>query len=35
MTLEIYILLYPHGIELSGEEIIVLPLASIASLFVD
>ena len=25
---------YPRGVEFSGEEVIVLPLASIASLFV-
>ena len=34
MTIEIYILPYPRGVEFSGEEVIVLPLASIASLFV-
>ena len=34
MTIEIYILPYPSGVEFSGEEVIVLPLASIASLFV-
>ena len=26
---------YPHGVAFSGEEVIVLPLALIASLFVD
>ena len=35
MTIEIYILPYSRGFEFSGEEVIVLPLASIASLFVD
>ena len=30
----IYILPYHRGIEFSGEDVIVLPLASIASLFV-
>ena len=30
----IYILPYPRGVEFSGEEVIVLPLAIIASLFV-
>ena len=35
MTIELCILPYPHGVEFSGEEVIVLPLASIASLFVD
>ena len=35
MTIEIYILPYPHGVEFSGEEVIVLPLATLtASLFV-
>ena len=34
-TGDIYILPYPRGVEFSGEEVIVLPLASIASLFVD
>ena len=34
MTIEIYILPYPHGVEFSGKEVIVLPLAIIASLFV-
>ena len=34
MTIEIYILPYPRGVEFSGEEVIVLPLASTASLFV-
>ena len=34
MTIEIYILPYPRGVEFSGEEVIVLPLATIASLFV-
>ena len=34
MTIEIYILPYPRGVEFSGEEVIVLPLAAIASLFV-
>ena len=34
MTIEIYILPYPCGVEFSGEEVIVLPLAFIASLFV-
>ena len=29
------ILPYPRGVEFSGEEVIVLPLATIASLFVD
>ena len=29
------ILPYPRRVEFSGEEVIVLPLASIASLFVD
>ena len=33
-TIEIYILPYPRGVEFSGEEVIVLPLANIASLFV-
>ena len=28
------VLPYPCGVEFSGEEVIVLPLASIASLFV-
>ena len=31
----IYIIPYPRVVEFSGEEVIVLPLASIASLFVD
>ena len=31
----IYILPYPRRVEFSGDEVIVLPLASIASLFVD
>ena len=35
MTIEIYIFPYLRGVEFSGEEVIVLPLASIASLFVD
>ena len=35
MTIEIYILPYPRGVEFSGEEIIVLSLASIANLSVD
>ena len=35
MTIEIYILPYPRGVEFSGEEVIVLPLAFMASLFVD
>ena len=37
MTIDIYIYIlpYPRGVEFSGEEVIVLPLASIASLFVD
>ena len=30
----IYILPYPGGVEFSGEEVIVLPLVPIASLFV-
>ena len=34
MTIEIYILPYPRGVEFSGEEVIVLPLAIIANLFV-
>ena len=34
MTIDIYILPYPRGVEFSGEEVIVLPLAIIASLFV-
>ena len=34
MTIGIYILPYPRGVEFSGEEVIVLPLAAIASLFV-
>ena len=34
MTIEIYILPYPRGVEFSGEEVIVLPLPIIASLFV-
>ena len=34
MTIEIYILPYPRWVEFFGEEVIVLPLASIASLFV-
>ena len=34
MTIEIYILPYLPGVEFSGEEVIVLPLVSIASLFV-
>ena len=34
MMIEIYILPYPRGVEFSGEEVIVLPLAIIASLFV-
>ena len=28
MTIEIYILPHPRGVEFSGEEVIVLPLAS-------
>ena len=35
MTIGIYILPYPRGVELSGEEVVVLPLAFTASLFVD
>ena len=31
----IYILPNPRGVEFSGEEVIVLPLALIANLFVD
>ena len=31
----IYKLPYPRGVEFSGEEVIMLPLASIVSLFVD
>ena len=31
----IYILPYPRRVEFSGEEVIVLPLAFMASLFVD
>ena len=31
----IYILPYPRGVEFSGKEVIVLPLAFMASLFVD
>ena len=34
MTIEIYILPNPRGVEFSSEEVIVLPLATIASLFV-
>ena len=34
MTIEIYILPYPRGVEFSGKEVIVLPLAIIASLFI-
>ena len=34
MTIEICILPYPRGVEFSGEEVVVLPLASIASLLV-
>ena len=34
MTIEIYILPYPRGVEFCGEEVIVLPLAIIATLFV-
>ena len=34
MAIDIYILPYPRGVEFSGEEVIVLPLAIIASLFV-
>ena len=34
MTIEIYILPYPCGVEFSGEEVIVLPLAIIAILFI-
>ena len=34
MTIEIYILPYPRGVEFSDEEVIVLPLVIIASLFV-
>ena len=34
MTIELYILPYPRGVEFSGEEVIVLPLAIIASLFI-
>ena len=34
MTIEIYILPYSRGVEFSSEEVIVLPLAAIASLFV-
>ena len=30
-----YILSYPRGVEFFGEEVIVLPLAIIASLFID
>ena len=30
----IYIYIYMYGVEFSGEEVIVLPLATIASLFV-
>ena len=29
MTIGIYILPYPRGVEFSGEKVIVLPLASI------
>ena len=35
MTIEIYLLPYLRGVEFSGEKVIVLPLPSIASLFVD
>ena len=35
MTIEIYILPYPRGVVFSGEKVIVLLLASIASLFGD
>ena len=35
MTIEIYIYIpTPRGVDFSGEEVIVLPLATIASLFV-
>ena len=34
LIIEIYILPYTRGVEFSEEEVIVLPLASIASLFV-
>ena len=34
MTIVIYILPYPRGVEFSGKEVIVLPLESIASLFI-
>ena len=34
MTIEIYILPYPVGLSSLAKEVIVLPLASIASLFV-
>ena len=34
MTIEIYILPYPRGVVFSGEEVIVLQLAIIASLFI-
>ena len=34
MTIEIYILPYPRRVKFSSEEVIMLPLAFIASLFV-
>ena len=34
MTIELYKLPFPRGVEFSGEEVIVLPLAIIARLFV-